>query len=360
MGALAAALLACLLAPALPAAAPDAGAPKAPAAAPAPGPVPDFPADRMPEVKARAVPDEVKVGGLVSLEIAVHRRAEDRVHLPAEASFDGLNVQGKDQRASEPRDGWVNETLVIRLVPFEAREYVIPAQALSVVDPEGHVGEVKTGEVRVRVKSVIANEPEPKLKDDKGPGVKVLEKDYTLLYVLGGLAAAGLVVVLTLLGRWLWGRYRPRPLPPPPPPRPAEEIALEKLGLLEKSDLLERGLVKEFHVLLSEAMREYLGNRYRFDSLELSTEELVLALRGLSLASPLYNTLLDFLSDTDLVKFAKLEPTDEESRRLLASAFHVVDVTRPRPEPSPVPSSLTPEPPKTEPAKGDPAGGSRE
>ncbi|MDD5307925.1 MAG: hypothetical protein PHU25_11445 [Deltaproteobacteria bacterium] len=351
---LAATLLACLLAPALAAAAPDAGAPKTPDAGvpAAPAPPSDFPADRMPAVKVKAVPDEVKVGGLVSLEITVRRRAEDRVHLPAEASFDGLFVQGKDQRASEPKDGWVNETLVIRLVPFEPREYVIPAQALSVVDPNGHVGEVATNEVRVRVKSLIANEPEPKLKEDKGPGVKVLEKDYTALYVLAALAAAGLVVVLTLLGRWLWGRYRPRPVPPPPPPRPAEEIALEKLGSLGKSDLLERGLFKEFHVLLSEAMREYLGNRYRFDSLELSTEELVLALRKVSLASPLFNTLLDFLSDTDLVKFAKLEPTTDESRRLLAGAFHVVEVTTPRAEAAPVPSSLPPEP-----AKGDPSGG---
>ena len=70
---------------------------------------------------------------------------------------------------------------------------------------------------------------------------------------------------------WRIGLAGPKP---PPPPRPPEEVALEKLGAVKTSGMLERGEIKEFHISVSEAIREYLGGRYGFDSLELTTEEL--------------------------------------------------------------------------------------
>ena len=63
--------------------------------------------------------------------------------------------------------------------------------------------------------------------------------------------------------------------PTVPPPRPPEEVAFEKLEAAERSGWLEEGEVKLFHVAVSEAVREYLGGRYGFDSLEQTTEELL-------------------------------------------------------------------------------------
>ena len=62
---------------------------------------------------------------------------------------------------------------------------------------------------------------------------------------------------------------------PGPPPRPAHEIALERLDRLGAYGFLENADNRPFYFVVSEVIREYLGARYGFDSLELTTDELV-------------------------------------------------------------------------------------
>jgi len=290
-------------------------------------------ADRRPMLKHSVSPESVAVGDAVVWRAEVRHRVEDKIHLGGSADFGKFEVQDKKIEVGEPDGGWVVETMEVRLVAFEVGALEIPAQGISVVDAAGNVGVLATEPYTVEVKSLIANEPEPKLKPDAGPGERVFEKDYTPLYVLGAIGCAGALVLLTLLGRWIWSKRRKRPGPPPPPPRPAEEIAIEKLEALKASAHLAEGRTKLFHILLSEAIREYLGNRYGFDSLERSTEELLVELRRRRLDRALFNRMLDFLSETDLVKFAKYVPDVAESARLLDEAFALVHDTTPQPAP---------------------------
>jgi hypothetical protein len=291
---------------------------------------PALPADRMPTVRLTVEPLEAAIGDPIAWRAVVRRRVGDRVHLPSSADFGGLEVQTRDREVSDPEGDWLEETLSVTLIAFAVDEHEIPPQKLTVVDIEGRIAEIETEAATVTIKSLIANEPEPRLKPDLGPGERVFEKDYTALYVLAVLAGIAAIALLTLLGRWLWSKRRPRPGPPPPPPRPAEEIALEKLELLRSGDQLDQGQHKEFHVLLSETVREYVGNRYGFDSLELSTEEMTAHLRTLRLSQPVFDALTDLLDETDLVKFAKYVPAVDESRRLLDEAFRVVEITTPK------------------------------
>ncbi|MCK9461991.1 MAG: hypothetical protein M0R80_20360 [Proteobacteria bacterium] len=302
-----------------------------------------IPADRRPTLKLTVEPRSGAIGDPIVWRAEIRRRVEDRVRLGSSADFGAFEVQDKKIEVGEPDDGWVAETMEVRLVAFETGALEIPAQAVSVVDAKGNVGTLATEPATIDVKSLIANEPEPKLKPDTGPGVRVFEKDYTLLWILGAIGCIAVLVLLTLLGRWLWSKRRRRPGPPPPPPRPAEEIALEKLDALRSSAHLAEGRHKLFHILLSEAIREYLGNRYRFYSLERSTEELLGELVRRRLDRAMYNRAVDFLSETDLVKFAKYVPDVPESERLLGEGFALVRDTTPQPEPpTPPPSGAAP------------------
>jgi hypothetical protein len=321
------------------------------------GKPPELPPERAPTVELTVEPTKATIGDPIAWKAEVRRRVGDRVHLASSADFGDLEVQDRDRQVADPADDWVVETLAITLIGFTAGEHEIPAQKLTVVDIEGRIAEIETAPATVTVKSLIANEPEPQLKPDTGPGEKVFEKDYTALYVLAVLAGIAVIILLTLLGRWLWSKRRPRPGPPPPPPRPAEEIALEKLELLRAGDMLEQGLHKEYHVLLSETVREYVGNRYGFDSLELSTEEINAELRKLRLEQSLFAQLRELLDETDLVKFAKYVPLVDESRRLLDEAFRVVDLTTPSSKndvgpPSEAPAGSEGGPTSSEPTRG--------
>ena len=154
---------------------------------------PELPADRAPTVKLTVEPTEASIGDPIGWRAVVKRRVGDRVHLPAAADFGDLEVQSRDREVGEPEDDWVEETLAITLLAFDTGEHEIPPQTLTVVDIEGRIAEIETDAAAVTIGSLIANEPEPELKPDTGPGEKVFEKDYTLLYVL---AVIGGILVL--------------------------------------------------------------------------------------------------------------------------------------------------------------------
>src|SRR4029077_20112033 len=124
---------------------------------------------------------------------------------------------------------------------------------------------------------------------------------------------------------------------PGPPPRPAHEIALEKLDRLGQYGFLEDADNRPFYFAVSEIIREYLGARFGFDSLELTTDELVAELgrtsdRDLGMFR---GEIQGWLSACDLVKFAKISPSATEARGALETALRIVTSTRPRPAPAP-------------------------
>src|SRR6185295_5227365 len=123
------------------------------------------------------------------------------------------------------------------------------------------------------------------------------------------------LVVRRLRGRVI---YRPGP-----PPRPAHEVAMEKLDRLGAYGFLEDADNRPFYFSVSEVIREYLGARYGFDSLELTTDELVAQLKRaakneLGLTE---GEITGWLSACDLVKFAKISPTVAEARGALETAI---------------------------------------
>jgi hypothetical protein len=158
-----------------------------------------------------------------------------------------------------------------------------------------------------------------------------MEENLWPAYIAGALCAAGLGALLTmLLVRRLRARRGERP---GPPPRPAHEVALEKLDRLGAYGFLENADNRPFYFAVSEIIREYLGGRYAFDSLELTTDELIAELRRQAGRELVLGEIQGWLSACDLVKFAKISPSATEARGALESAIRIVTTTRPVPAP---------------------------
>ena len=107
-------------------------------------------------------------------------------------------------------------------------------------------------------------------------------------------------------------------------------MALERLDRLGAYGFLENADNRPFYFAVSEVIRDYLGGRYGFDSLELTTDELIAELRAPRRAELLLGEIQGWLSACDLVKFAKVSPTATEARGALESAIRIVTATRPR------------------------------
>ena len=323
-------------------AAPD-GGPAADAGARGPAALPELPPELRPEVKTSVKPTEAPVGGEVELTITLVRKTGDTVRIPSDTSFEPWEVLSRNLSTKTLKDGRIEETYKLRIIAFDPGPIDVPSLSLQVRTDKGMAGVVKTDPQKVTIQSVLGTvPPDAGPRDLHGP-VKVIERDWTLIYVLGGLLVVALISLLTLLGRWLWAGRPKKPGPPPPPPRPAEEVAIEKLDALAREHLPERGEMMEYHVRLSDTVREYLGHRYRFDAMEMTTTEVMRALRWRWLNGTLRNLIRSILDPCDLVKFARYAPSVPESAEALNLAYKLVRETTP-PTGAPAPAAEPVEP----------------
>ena len=293
------------------------------------------PADA-PTVTARTARSEGHVGDKVPFVITSVGPRAMPVVLPANLDLDKFTELDRTLEETDLGDGRMRRQFSLGIAAYEPGSFTIPSVELTYLGPDGSVRSVRTEPVAFTVKSLIANEPEPKLKEN-ADSVPVRERDTLVLYVGGGLVAAGVGALLALLIR---RRLRARrPAAPPLPPRPAHEVAMEKLDCLGAL-LAEGGDLRPFTFGLSEAIREYLGGRFGFDSLELTSEELVARMHRVppeQLRSVPGSEIEGWLASCDLVKFAKVSPSPEQARGLLETAIRMVEATRPRVEPPPLP-----------------------
>lgn len=282
-----------------------------------------------PDVEITAAPTEDLVtGDAVTLTLTAIADADDEVAVPKQ-SFTPFEVRKKNVREQDTEDGRKKLVFELELLAFEPGDHVVGPVELRVVTADGVIRTVETDPVRIHVGSLTANEPNPEPKPPTEP-VPVMEDDYTLLWILGGLAAIGLVALLTLLlARW-W-RRRKAAAAPPPPPRPADEVALEKLHALRRDrELAEReGRLVEWVDGVSDALRAYLGGRYGFEGLESTTDEALGHLRAVALPDSVVTEVTALLGECDLVKFAQASPEPERCDVLLEGAYRVVHRTRP-------------------------------
>lgn len=99
-------------------------------------------------------------------------------------------------------------------------------------------------------------------------------------------------------------------------PDPAHVIAFRELEKLKEEKLWQKGEIKEYYSKLTIILRQYLENRYKVYSLELTTHETLNELLNTGFKKDSsFGRLKSVLSGADLVKFAKYnpEPTENES-----------------------------------------------
>ena len=140
-----------------------------------------------------------------------------------------------------------------------------------------------------------------------------------------------LIIIALLIGGFLlWKKYRKVPEAPiarPKPKRPAHEIALEKLEELRLKKLWQNNQTKQFHIELSDIVREYIEFRYDVLALEMTTQETISALKLKGLEDTKTQTLKQMLQMADLAKFAKYTPISNENEQCFDIARQFVNAT---------------------------------
>lgn len=113
----------------------------------------------------------------------------------------------------------------------------------------------------------------------------------------------------------------------PKPELPAHILAIEALNHLKDEALWKRGRFKEYYTGLTDILRNYFERRYGVMAQEMTSDEILEALKSHTNGS-LLNKLKNLFYTADLVKFAKGIPESYENEVNLDIAYDFVETTK--------------------------------
>jgi hypothetical protein len=109
---------------------------------------------------------------------------------------------------------------------------------------------------------------------------------------------------------------------------PAHVVAFEKLEKLKNDKLWQEGKLKQYHIALTDIIREYIENRFKIPALEQTTEEILSGFKTVAIDNESKEKLRQLLLLGDLVKFAKEQPLPTENEMSMINAFDFINGTK--------------------------------
>ena len=114
----------------------------------------------------------------------------------------------------------------------------------------------------------------------------------------------------------------------PAPKLPPHVIAIKALDELQNRKLWQNGKHKLYYSTLTEILRLYIEGRWSVGALEMTSDEIISALRDVDIKHDSRSNLIAILRTADMVKFAKALPEAEENEQLFTYAYYFVENTK--------------------------------
>ncbi|MDM8530298.1 hypothetical protein QUF63_03940 [Anaerolineales bacterium HSG25] len=277
------------------------------------------------------------VGDQLTLRLEVVHPDQSRVSLP-QVGREWGRFHVIEQSAPETvdnGDGSAKTGKDIIVTLFEPGFYKTPDLVITHRRPDGVIEDYASPVIQLRVTSVITDEDEAELKELKGQANLPIPLIWP--WVLGTILLGILLVMVALWATWWFYLRRRKPIEIPElvpevvvDPRPPEVIAYAELDRIAQLSLPEQERIKEHYSLVSDCMREYAENRYEFPALEQTTYEFNQTIRKKSVSTEHVADFMSLLRVSDLVKFAKHHPQEDEANNLVTRARSVVAMTTPK------------------------------
>ena len=203
------------------------------------------------------------------------------------------------------------------ITAWDSGSYYIP----SIIFSKNHT----TEEILINVKTLTLPE-DAKLKDIKKPINEPIGWSDIWPWLV---AISILILIIFLIKKNLFTKKEIEKTVKQKVIIPAHIIALKQLTQLENKKMWQEGNIKEYQSQLSEIIRRYTENRFKFIALELTTDEILEKLQSILSAKQLKN-LRTILERADLAKFAKSKPVDTENKESMDLAQQFIKFTKER------------------------------
>ena len=289
-------------------------------------------AQEIPVVTARVEPDSIMIGDRFDYVIDVEKDL----------------VQVVDFPVFEPRDGKIElvESCPVDTLERDGRRLKLRKRYRLAAFDEGKynlgVAEVLYADKNIldtlRSRDSLYLEVATFQIDSTSQSIYDLKAQKTLPFQLReiqGYITWGLFALLLLaaaayaLHRWLAKRGKGfGDLFKPAPPLPPHVAAIQALETLHNQKLWQNNRHKQYYSGLSDILRTYIAGRWGIGAMEMTSDEIIEAMRAEELPDKARMDLTSILRDADLVKFAKAMPEAEQNESDYLKAYYFVEETK--------------------------------
>lgn len=150
-------------------------------------------------------------------------------------------------------------------------------------------------------------------------------------YLLWSLLTLAAVALLVWFAVWRLHKHGRRitDMFKPAPPLPPHVVAISALESLHNQKLWQNNRHKQYYSGLSDILRTYIAGRYGIGAMEMTTDEIVDAIKDIEMPKKNAMDLVAVLRGSDLVKFAKAMPDAAENEEAYQKAYWFVEETKP-------------------------------
>ncbi|MFZ0454439.1 MAG: hypothetical protein WCE54_00015 [Ignavibacteriaceae bacterium] len=284
-------------------------------------------------VSVRAFTDSsnYQVGDYINLIIQAEHNRNISISNPALTdSISKIEIIKQEAPEVENHDGNLITTFKFIISRYDSGNVTIPPiPVLYRVKGNQGLQTAYTNEVSFTVHTLKIL-PGGQIKDVKAPIKIPLDWKDILIWVLAALVILGITFYFYL-------RYKKKKMMEVKKikkiiQKPPHVMALYELRALEQQQLWQKGMIKEYHSKITEIIRRYFQDQFYLPALELTTSEVMQYLKQVKRANVIIDTTYDFLSNADLVKFAKFKPMASINEEMMKQANEIVEKTRPAPE----------------------------
>lgn len=282
--------------------------------------------------------DSIQTTPLIAIELSADTISfGDTVQIVCKPTIDSLDftLQKPDewQKFSTIRHVGTEKKEATTIVSFALSTHktcTIPSLIFSYPLSDSTTDTVSTGNIEVTVLDVLPVD-ESELASVGNP-MKAGTFPYWIFVVIAGVLVVILLLVLfgVHLVNFIESLFKKgvHQMPEVPKTPPYDE-AIQYLSKLEEADYLGKGAYKEYTFELSDILKRYIGRRYNCLVHESTSTEFREWIQKSDLIAELKSLLNSFITETDPVKFANINPGTKALVILLEDVKQFLEKTRP-------------------------------
>lgn len=220
---------------------------------------------------------------------------------------------------------------VLKLTTFDEGEYELPPIRVLLNTRDGRSDTLVYDPVHIHVKtmpvdtaSFIPNDVSPQIRMplSREEAEEIVHHNYgKILIVKWSVILLILIVCIVIVCRSDKYNMIARKK------EPAYIVALRRLDSYKSNSMWVPEMQKEFYSGITDALKEYIGDRYGFGAMEMTTGELFAKLKKSDAPKDIQAEMKQLFERADYVKFAKYIASDEENATVVPVAVRFVTQT---------------------------------